>query len=263
MTQPTLFFGAILAALSAGVYFYVGRVLLMRRPASPEVGTAWLMFVVWWYALATTTLSGAILSLLGALGIAGLHLFMTITLINLLATCVALYGLMFYLLYLFTGNRRLFAPLTLFYIAYYILLVYYVLASEPIGVMVNRWGAGLEYQNPTRGPLFLIVLFLLVFPQIIGSLAYFMLYFQVRTTTQKYRILLVSWSIIIWFASSFIASISGLSGQDWWQVVSRLIALTASLTILLAYQPPAWVKRQFGVMSIADEQTNSYSLQEK
>ena len=263
MIQPTLFFGATLAALSAGVYFYVGRVLLQRRPSSPETGTAWMMFVVWWFALSATTLSGAILSLLGALEIAGLPLYTTITLMNVLATCVALYGLMFYLLYLFTGNRRLFTPLTIFYVAYYTLIVYYVLASEPVRVTVNRWGAGLEYQNEIRGPLFLIALFLLVFPQILGSLAYFTLFFQVRTVTQKYRILLVSWSIIVWFLSSFLASISGLSGQDWWQVVSRLIALTASLIILLAYQPPAWVKRRFGVTAIADEQASQFSLQER
>ena len=263
MMQPTLIYGAFLAAVSAGVYFYVGRVLLKRHMASPEAGTAWFMFVVWWYALAAATLSGAILSLLGALGIAGVALFTTITLMNLLATCVALCGLMFYLLYLFTGNSRLLGPLTVFYIAYFMLIVYYVLARDPVSVVVNRWGAGLVYQNEIRGPIFLIALFLLVFPQIIGSLAYFMLYFRVRTATQKYRILLVSWSIIIWFLSSFVATITGLSGQDWWQVTSRLIALAASLTILMAYQPPAWVKRQFGVTAIADEQTSPQVLQER
>jgi hypothetical protein len=188
---------------------------------------------------------------------------MTITLMNLLATCVALYGLMFYLLYLFTGNSRLLGPLTVFYIAYYAFIMYYVLASEPVNVVVNRWGAGLVYQNQIRGPLFLIAVFLLVFPQILGSLAYFMLYFQVRTATQKYRILLVSWSIIIWFLSSFIASLTGLSSEDWWQVTSRLIALAASLTILLAYQPPAWAKRQFGVAAIAEEATSPQLYQER
>jgi hypothetical protein len=145
--------------------------------------------------------------------------------------------------------------LTAFYIVYYILLVYYVLASDPVGVSVRRWSATLEYQNQIEGPLFLIALLLLVVPQIIGSLAYFTLYFRVKTITQKYRILLVSWSIIVWFMSSLIASLSGLSQFDAWQVLSRFIALTASLTILFAYQPPSWVKRRFHVTSIAEEAT--------
>jgi hypothetical protein len=253
MIQPTLLFGALFSAVSASIYYYVGQVLRRRHSSSPDTRLAWRLFVVWWYALAASTFSGAVLSLLGAFGIAGLPLFITMTLMNLLATCVALYALMFYLLYLFTGNRSLIKPLTVFYIAYYGLLVYYVQASVPIDVSVGRWSATLAYQQPIRGPLFIIALFLLVFPQIIGSLAYFTLYFRVQTVTQKYRILIVSWSIIIWFLSAFLAGISGLSKYDWWQIVSRLIALSASLAILLAYQPPVWIKRYFRVTSIAEE----------
>jgi hypothetical protein len=191
-------------------------------------------------------------SILGAFGILNLALFTTITIVNLLVTCVALFGLMFYLLYLYTGNSSLLQPLAVFYFAYYAFLVYYIQASVPVGLVVNRWSTGLEYQNEIRGPLFLIAFILLVFPQIIGSLAYFMLFFQVKGTTQRYRILLVSWSIIVWFLSSFLVGISGLSQQDWWQIVSRIIGLGAAITILFAYQPPSWVKRRFGVAAIAE-----------
>ena len=138
MIQPTLLFGALLSALCAGIYYYVGRVLSQRKPSSPDSRLAWRMFIVWWYALAATTLSGALLSLLGALGIVGVPLYITVTLVNLLTICVALYGLNFYLLYLFTGNRNLLGLLTAFYIIYYMLLVYYVQASDPISVSVER-----------------------------------------------------------------------------------------------------------------------------
>ena len=253
MIQPTLLFGAFLALLSAGIYYYVGQVLSRRRVAAPDARLAWTLFVVWWYALASSTLVGALLSLLGALNIANLALFITLTQVNLLVICLGLHGLMYYLLYLFTGSRRLFTPLTLFYIAYYILLIFYVQARQPVGVHVGRWNATLEYDNPNTGPFFLIVLLLLVFPQILGSLAYFTLYFRVNSTTQKYRILLVSWSILVWFLSAFLASISGLAQQDWWQVTSRLIGLSAALAILLAYDPLPWIRRRLGVSSIVEE----------
>ena len=253
MIQPTLLFGAALSIFSAGIYYYVGRVLNRRRVASPDARLAWTLFVVWWYALATSTLVGAVLSLLAALNIAGLPLFVTLTQFNLLAICVGLFGLMYYLLYLFTGSRGLLIPLIVFYIAYYIFIIYYVQASRPVDVRVGRWSAALEYEQQIEGPLFLIALFLLVFPQILGSLAYFTLYFRVKNTTQKYRILLVSWSILVWFLSAFLASISGLGQQDWWQITSRLIALSASLTILLAYDPLPWIRRRLGVTSIAEE----------
>src|SRR5215510_6039493 len=106
MIQPTLLFGALLSILCAAIYYYVGRVLSQRHPASPDARTAWFLFVVWWYALAVTTLSGALLSVLGALDIVNLPVFTTFTLFNLLTLCVGLHGLMYYLLYLFTGNRH-------------------------------------------------------------------------------------------------------------------------------------------------------------
>jgi hypothetical protein len=252
MIQPTLLFGATLSILCAGIYFYVGRVLRRRRQASPGSSMAWTMFVVWWYALALATFSGGILSLLGAFGIIGLPLFITITIINSLTTCAALMGLIFYLLYLYTGKSNLIGPIGIFYFFFYGLVVYIMEARNPIGVIVNRWNTSLQYENPIPGPLFLIALSLLIFPAILGSLAYFMLFFQVKAKTQRYRILLVSWSIIIWFLSSFLASISGFSEQDWWQIVSRMIGLVAALTILFAYQPPSWIKRRFGVAAIAE-----------
>lgn len=257
MIQPTLLFGAVLSALSAGIYLYVGRVLSRRRQTSWEATVAWTLFIVWWYALGAATLSGALLSLLGAFRIAGLPVFVTFNLVNFLAICVALFGLMFYLLYLFTGNYRLLGPLAAFYIAYYILLVYYVQARMPVDVTVNRWNAGIVYQKEASGPLFLITLLLLVLPQILGSLAYFTLYFRVQNPTQKYRIFLVSWSIIIWFTSALLASLAGIGQQDWWQVSSRLIGLGAALTILMAYQPPSMVKRRFGIGSITEERSSS------
>jgi hypothetical protein len=253
MNQPTLLFGVIFSLANSAIYYFVGRALSQRRIALPDARLAWTLFVVWWYALAGTSLTSGLLSLLAAFGVTNLPLFVTVTQVNFLAICVALHGLMYYLLYLFTGNRRLLTPLTVFYIFYYVLLVYWSQSSHPIGVTLGRWSATLKYQQQNTGPLFVVVLLLLVIPQIIGSLAYFTLYFRVKAATQKYRILLVSWSIIIWFLSAFLAGISGLSQQDWWQLVSRVIGLSAALMILMAYQPLNWIKRRFGVTSIAEE----------
>lgn len=255
MFQPTLLFGALLSLVDAGIYFYVGHSLDRRRVSAPDARLAWTFFMVWWYGLAGTTFAGGVLSLLGALGVTDLPLFLTFTQVNLLAICVALHGLMYYLLYLFTGNRRWLRPLTFFYIAYYMLLVYYINSREPTGVTVGRWTTTLAYQHAATGPFFALVLILLVVPQLVGSLAYFSLYFRVQEPTQKYRILLVSWSIIIWFLSAFLASATGLAQQDWWQIASRLIGLAAALTILTAYWPLPWMRRRFGVLSIAEEAT--------
>ncbi len=251
--QSTLLFNTLFAVTSASIYAYVGWRLSKRVISSSEARLAWGSFTVWWYGLAAITLIGGFLSLFGAFGLTSLPLFVTATYINILVICVALWGLLYYLIYLFTGNRRLLLPLAVFYIIYYILLVYYITASTPENVNVGRWNTTLAYRAPLTGPFFVLIIVLLLLPQIIGGLAYFTLYFKVPEATQKYRILLVSWSIIVWFLSPLFALAGGLAQQDWWQVASRFIGLAAALTILMAYLPPRWLKQRYGILSLSDE----------
>jgi hypothetical protein len=253
VAQPTLLISGVFALVVAGIYGYVGWRLQQRVVLSMDGRLAWRLLTVWWYGLAGTTLVTGIMSLLGALALTSLPVFVVLTHINLLLICVALWGLLYYLLYLFTGSRRSLLPLTVFYIAYYGLLVYYITVSTPTSVQAGRWSTSIIYRAPLTGPLVFFVLILLVFPQIIGALAYFTLYFRVKGVTQKYRILLVSWSVIIWFGSAFAASAAGLAKYDWWQIASRLLGLGAAFVILMAYLPPAWLKRRYGVASLGEE----------
>jgi hypothetical protein len=251
--QSTLLFSAFFALVAASMYAYVGWRLSKRLISSSEARLAWRSFTVWWYGLAITTLIGGFLNLFGAFGLTSLPLFVTATYINILVICIALWGLVYYLIYLFTGNRRLLVPLAIFYIFYYVLLVYYITASIPENINVDRWRTAVDYRAPLTGPFFVMVVVLLLLPQIIGGFAYFTLYFRVAEVTQKYRILLVSGSIIVWFLSPIAALAGGLAQQDWWQLASRLIGLAAALTILMAYLPPRWLKQRYGIISLLDE----------
>ncbi len=251
--QPTLLFSAIFAVSVASIYGYVGWRLSKRVIPSSEARLAWGSFTMWWYGLAATTLIGGFLSLFGAFGLTSLPLFVTATYINVLVICLALWGLLYYLIYLFTGSRRALLPLAVFYTLYYILLVYYITASIPESINVEPWNTTVVYRAPLTGPFFVMLVVLLLLPQLIGGFAYFTLYYRMSEVTQKYRVLLVSWSIIIWFLSPFAAVAGGLAGQDWWQLVSRLIGLAAALTILMAYLPPRWLKQRYGIISLSDE----------
>jgi hypothetical protein len=251
--QATLFLSAFFATFTAAVYVFIGWRLSKRVISSSEAQLAWRSFTIWWYGLAATTLIGGFLSLFGALGLTLLPLFVTATYVNILVLCIALWGLLYYLLYLFTGSSRLLVPLIIFYIIYYVLLVYYITASGPENVTLEHWRTTLAYRTPLTGPLFVLVILLLLLPQLLGALAYFTLYFRVPEVTQKYRTLLVSWSIIVWFISPLLALVGGLAQYDWWQLVSRIIGLAAALTILMAYVPPRWLRQRYGIMSLSEE----------
>ncbi len=253
MFQITHLISTLFSIASAAIYGYVAARLSQRTISDPGARFAWQLFGLWWYCLAATTLLGGILHLLGAFNIVSLPLFVALTYVNILLICIALWGLLYYLVYLFTGSRRFLILLTIFYVLYYVLLVYYITASDPARVEITRWRTQLVYAHPLTGPFFTLALVLLVFPQILAALAYFTLFFRVREATQRYRILLVSWCVILWFGSAFAASAAGLSREDWWQIVSRLIGLGAAMGILFAYLPPAIIRRRFGIASIAEQ----------
>ncbi len=249
---PTLITSALFSFAAFLIYGYVGMQLSRRVLSSPPAQRAWNLFTLWWFCLAATTLIGGLLNLAGAFGITNLSLFIGMTYVNILLICLALLGLLYYLLYLFTGSSRSLVFLVLFYLVYFLLLVYYITTSDPLEVKVARWSASISYRTPPSAPFFNLLLVLLVFPQIIGALAYFTLYFRLRDPTQRYRIFLVSWSIIVWFFSAFAAAAAGLASQDWWQITSRLIGIAASIGIFLAYMPPNFLKRRLRVKSISD-----------
>ena len=251
--QSTLIFSAVFAVLGAGIYAYVGWRLSKRIVTSLEAQIAWRSFTLWWYGLAVTTLIGGMLNLLGALGLINLSLFVTAAYINLQISCLALLGLFYYLIFLFTGKSGWLKPLVILYTIYYILLVYYMTASNPVRVTLEPWSATLAYRIPPTDPIIVLLVVMLFVSQIIGGLAYFTLYFRVTNSTQKYRILLVSWSIILWFIIPFVGIAAELEGEDWWELTSRTLGLAAALTILMAYLPPQWLKQRYGITSLTDE----------
>jgi hypothetical protein len=250
---PTLLVSASLSLLSGCVYLYVAWQLGQRIVASDPARLAWRFFVIWWFCLALTTLSTGGENLLAAFGLVSLPLSITLSYVELLPICLGLLGLLYYLTYLFSGKTRALVPMSILYACFYFLGVYYISASDPIGVVVGRWGTSLAYATRISGPLFVLVLLLLVFPQIIAGLAYFTLYFRVSDPTQRYRILLVSWSIVIWFGSGLAGTLIDAGDNDLFQLIRRAIGVVAALAILMAYLPPVWIRRRLRVVSPGEE----------
>lgn len=253
MSNATLTYAAFYGIVVGLVYAYVGY-RVSQRKVSREAALAQNLFVTWWYALGASTVLGAIQVLL-YLGDA-----LTVTLhnvfgqVNLLLVVVALLGLLYYLVYLYTGSRRALVPLTLFYAAFYVALLVLVYGSPPEGLTDDGWSIQAEPEIEwSPGTLWALIIALLV-PQIGASLALFRLYFRVEGRTQKYRLLLLASAIFVWFGTVLVAAAVGLGELSWWPPVSRLLGLGAALTVLVAYHPPKWVQHRYGVTSIVEEE---------
>src|SRR5436190_1202516 len=161
-TQLTLFIGTAFALIGGITYIFIGWWLSRRVVSSSDARLAWQAFTIWWFGLAATTLLGALQNMFGGFGLTDLPLFITVSYVNLLASCIALWGLVYYLLYLFTGNSSALVPVSIFYLIYYILLVYFYAASVPSGVEIGRWNVTLVFGNTLTGPFFILLVTLLL-----------------------------------------------------------------------------------------------------
>lgn len=243
---------AAFAFVTAGVYAFVGdRVAPLSVRTSAGVARA--LFTTWWTALAASTALNGILAVAAVTGQLTLVAVVLVSQVNLLLICVALWGLLYYLLYVFVGRERLLPIVSVGYLALYLFLVYTTISNQPIGFTVGRWSVTVDYAREIEGPLLAIILSLIIIPQILGSIALLVLVLRGGERSQRYRISLVSLSILFWFGTAFIASLIGLGQGDTYQIVIKAIALFAAFMVLAAYRPPSWVRRTFNIQPIPDE----------
>lgn len=245
-------FGVIVAVAMTLIYLATGY-STSRRRLEGHAGWAARAFTIWWVGLAGVTFAGALTTTLALTGGLSVNVYVTLTHLNLLLLCLALWGLLYYLVFVYTGDHRWMAPLAAFYIGFYGLLVYFVTAGEPNHVVTDGWSASLEYGQPHGTAFVLAIVGLLVGPQMIAAIAYFMLYFRVTDRTQRVRISVTSLAIFVWFGSSLVASVGGFGESTWWAIASRFVALCAALAIWGAFSPPEWMRARWNLRAYADD----------
>lgn len=247
----TLLLSAGFALAVAVLYTVVGR-KIQTRVVAERHRLANTMFATWWYGLGLTTAIGGCLGAAYYLGQTDVTLHFAVGLLNIFIICVALLGLLYYLLFLYTGKSSILGPLVVGYVLYFFLLVYFLLEQQPNGVTSDGWTTRLAYARPDTGPLFGIVIVLLIFPQILGAIALLLLSFKVEDRERRFRSIVVSASIIVWFGSAFIGVALKISQEPYWQVTSRIIGLAAAIAILVAYRPPEALRRRIARSSTSD-----------
>lgn len=180
-------------------------------------------------------------------------------------------GLVYYLLYLYTGKRTMKWWVVGFYVLLFLYLVYYLQSLQPtIGVRPD----GKSFLDVGERPSGLDVRGLLltagfVLPPIGAAIAYLALFFKVKDRTGKYRILLVSGAILLVFLFSLGSSLTSLGGpteppatleeqrdrdraEDLRGIFSGLLSALAATLVFLAFRPPTWIQTRYGIRSTDD-----------
>ncbi|MCI4360071.1 MAG: hypothetical protein L3J91_00045 [Thermoplasmata archaeon] len=242
---------AIASWIGVILYGYLGFRLAQRR-VSADARIPAAQFSLFWLGLGGVTAIGAIESLIAAFQVPPLALVVTLLYLEVLGLCVVLWGLVGYLVYLFTG-RSLLVPLAVIYSVIYVLLVYFVTASVPTAVTVTQGSVGVTLSSQVTGPIVGVLLLALLGPEIIGAILYFTLFFRTRDPTIRYRVTLVSWSLIVWLGLGSIVNVAAaLGGGLAAQILGRSIGVFAALVILLAFYPPAIIRRRLSVRGVDD-----------
>jgi len=240
----------IASLVAVALYLYLGW-RLSRRRVAPESRFAAAQFSLFWLGLAAVSALGGLESLMAVNQVPPLTLVVTLLYLEILLLCVVLWALVSYLLFLFTGQGFL-VPISLLYAGLYVLLLYFITASDPVRVTVKLGVVGEEFANTVSGPILGVLLLVLLAPEFVGALLYFSLYFRTRDPTVRYRVTLVSWSLIGWFGLGFVDVGSALGGTLAAQIVARSIGLIAAVVILLAFYPPAPIRRRFGISAVEE-----------
>lgn len=230
--------------LAVIVATFVARELL-RRPTQGASRRATRMFALWWGAFAADTLLNTLTWLAGGAGIASEAVVALLSYPALTCIVLMIWGLMYYLTYLFTGRESLFTPIAVFYALSWVAFVALVIYLHPIGVRMGPYSGEIAYsiQPPAAASLWVAIFFLL--PPILGAILYGTLVFRVKERAHRYRILAVSVGIFVWFTSSLVFTGTG-AGGDALAITGKVLGLACLGLFLSAYVRPRWLRGGVG-----------------
>lgn len=252
MATPLEWTRLALGIMGAVVYILVGTAV-GGRPTSLDAKLGMRAFQTWWFGLATLTLSGPLFFIMDAAWPDGQAFGFQIFVLNLVIIILvaALAGLLYYLLFVYTGNHAVLWPVLAYALLMTAWLVTLIMQANPIGYGEGCENGGFCYEHKPTGESTSLLLSLSLFvPILLATCAYFLLYFRVTEPLQRRRIAMVAGALLGWFGTSLAASLitiqaanadgvvetMRLNNWPYWRVISSLVSLAAALVILWAYR---------------------------
>lgn len=226
MPTATLTTASLLSIATGLAYAAVG--LRFARRARRQEGPSALplgLFSLFWFAVAYYGITDGCWSLAVPTFDPPLALGVTILLTKTLAGCLGFFGLVYYLTYLYTGDRKAVVPLGAFYAVVYVLVLYSYLAADPVSQQVHPWRSGLVYANP--GTLLDTLSVLLLFaPPLVAAIAYARLVTKTTDPRARRRIVTISAAFATFFGGLLFGWLGG-SVWYWWPLAEKMLALGA------------------------------------
>lgn len=231
MSTPTLAAGSILGLAVA--LLWAGIALLQLRRASAPGQAPRLYFALFWAGIAARAAIESGYAFLAGLGVATLAIGVTALVLKMATGLAAFFGLVSYLLLVYSGERRVVTYAGAFYVTLAPFVVYAYVSRVPVAVETRTWYAGLAYAEP-QGLLHAATVVLLFLPPLACTCCYALLLRVASDAGQRRRILVTSLAL----GSFFGAFLFGWMNEQWfwWGLAERLLAIGTSLGVLHAEQ---------------------------
>ena len=241
MGTATLAAGASLLVIPALLLFYVGLLFSRRAQTSPEP-LMLSVFATFWFSGAFVIATIAMHSILGLFGVLDLSVHRALNYARTAPLALALWALLYYLVFLYTGRRALGVPLAILYAGYFGYLIWYQTTGGPLEISVSDWDVRLSPLEPASSMRATMYALLFGGPLILATIAYGTLFFGVHERTARYRIATVTLSFLVLFACIMGALLLRLEGEPWFPLTYEVPIVIACVGIVLAYRPPRWVR---------------------
>lgn len=178
---------------------------------------------------------------------------------SFIALAAALWGLVSYVLFLFTGRHAVFVLVTVAYLAQLAGVIVWIASLEPRGILLTDGGTTTDFaRKPSPAESGVFALFLLL-PPIAASVAFFTLRFRTTDPTARYRATAMGIGIFVWFVAAILIT-SGGKPTPATTIGGPIVGTLCMLYILSAFFPPRWLQargiQRFGIVPAKREKTS-------
>jgi hypothetical protein len=239
MSVPLAILGVALAWGAAAVFFALGLTLLRRPVSSDDARLATTLFSFFWFGVGVSNFSSGLRIPLAAADVP-LTVLVGLSFIGYAALTMGLAGLLYYLVFLFTGQSFVVWPLVVFYALICAWLIRSTASWRPSGVEVAAWSARILYEQPLQGQPQLVALLALVGPQLLAVIAIFVVAARLPRSAARVRMVVVGAAILTWFGGTLLANVFAIDGTAW-QVIRALLPILVGLAVILVHRPPPWL----------------------
>lgn len=230
-----------------GVLFALVGSAIWRRHVTPDARQAARAFTLWWYGIgALVVVEGArgIVASVGALDtLLFAALFQAAWYAWVFILAASMWGLLTYLLYLYTGSYRGEITLAIFYGAWAAVAIWQTALAGPT-FRPTQLATLVEYRVPLPAWVQALFFLTLYVPQLAGIGLYLRMGRAATGGEARFRVRATGWGLLVWLGANLVAGIANVVPSDEWQVAKRILGVTVATLILVSYRPTYEMRRQ-------------------